>query len=121
MYAFTRFMEETQAYEMGLLLAVTTCRGCVEGLLPAVWNRCISWCSKDLFMALGPEVEGSSSDPVSYSSAFLSGNDTKRKMEDDRDLPPEKLPLWCSLSTLTGYYLPAKLLQTFLTLQPYGL
>ena len=121
MYAFTRFMEETQAYEMGLLLAVTTCRGCVEGLLPAVWNRCISWCSKDLFMALGPEVEGSSSDPVSYSSAFLSGKDTKRKMEDDRDLPPEKLPLWCSLSTLTGYYLHAKLLQTFLTLQPYGL
>jgi len=58
-------MEETQAYEMGLLLAVTTCLGCVEGSLPAVWDRCTSWCSKDLFVALGPEVEGSSSDPVS--------------------------------------------------------
>lgn len=89
MYVFTRFMEETQAYEMGLLLAVTTWLGCVEGLHPAVWDCCPSWCSKDLFVA---EVEGSFSDPVSYSSAFLSRHDTRRKMEEDRDLPPVNLP-----------------------------
>ena len=28
---------------------------------------------------------------VSYSSAFLSHHDTRRKMEEDRDLPPENL------------------------------
>lgn len=82
MYVFTRFMEETQAYEMGLLLAGTTCLGCVEGLRPAVWDHCLSWCSKDLFVALGAEVGESSSDlfltPLPSSLVMIPGERWKK-------------------------------------------